>query len=111
MRLMSVALTEYAVRQRTKTVTRRLGWLFLKVGDRITLCRKVMGRKPGERIERICDVEITAIRREPLRRITAEDVRREGFTGHTPMWFINMFCEHMKCTPDTEVTRITWRYL
>ncbi len=44
MRLMSVSLTEAAVRDRTKTVTRRLGWLFLRVGDRVTLCRKVMGQ-------------------------------------------------------------------
>jgi len=41
-RLMSVALTEQAVRERRKTVTRRLGWQFLKPGDRLTLCRKVM---------------------------------------------------------------------
>jgi len=44
-RLMSVALTEDAVRARAKTVTRRLGWLFLRPYDRLTLCRKVMGRK------------------------------------------------------------------
>ena len=47
-RLMSVAFTEAAVRNRSKTVTRRKGWLFLKPGDRLTLCRKVMGRKAGE---------------------------------------------------------------
>lgn len=34
-RLMSVALTEKAVRERRKTVTRRLGWKFLKPGDRL----------------------------------------------------------------------------
>jgi len=50
-RLMSVALTEQAVRDRRKTVTRRLGWKFLASGDRLTLCRKVRGRKPGEPIE------------------------------------------------------------
>lgn len=37
-RLMSVAFTEQAVRDRTKTVTRRKGWTFLKPGDRLTLC-------------------------------------------------------------------------
>ncbi len=47
-RLMSVAFTEQAVRDRAKTVTRRKGWLFLTTGQRLTLCRKVMGRKPGE---------------------------------------------------------------
>lgn len=57
-RLMSVSLTEQAVLERRKTVTRRLGWRFLKPGDRLTLCRKVMGRKPGEPLVRICDVEV-----------------------------------------------------
>ena len=53
-RLMSVAFTEDAVRARRKTVTRRKGWWedkrgrrILQPGDRLTLCRKVMGRKPG----------------------------------------------------------------
>lgn len=48
-RLMSVSLTEDAVVARTKTVTRRMGWRDLKPGDRLTLCRKVMGRKRGNR--------------------------------------------------------------
>jgi hypothetical protein len=33
-RLMSVSLTEPQVRARSKTVTRRLGWLMLKPGDK-----------------------------------------------------------------------------
>src|SRR3954449_12954490 len=56
-RLLSVALTTQAVRERRKTVTRRLGWLFLKPGTRLTLCEKVQGRRPGEPLVRICDVE------------------------------------------------------
>lgn len=44
-RLMSVTLTERAVVERRKTVTRRLGWGFLKAGDRLTLVRKAMGRR------------------------------------------------------------------
>jgi len=65
-RLMSVAFTEEAVRARRKTVTRRLGWRFAKPGDTVTLCRKVMGRKPGEPLERIAEVESVSVRREPL---------------------------------------------
>jgi hypothetical protein len=38
-RLMSVALTEDAVRERRKTVTRRLGWANLKVTSRPTTTR------------------------------------------------------------------------
>jgi hypothetical protein len=110
-RLMSVALTEQAVRDRRKTVTRRLGWRMLKPGDRLTLCRKVMGRKPGEPLIRICDVEVIGVRREPLSRIDRAEVVSEGFPLIMPDQFIEFFCEHMNCKPDAEVTRIEWRYL
>jgi hypothetical protein len=118
-RLMSVALTEAAVRDRTKTVTRRLGWRFLKVGERLTLCRKVMGRsRPDGTVEplvRIADVEVVDLRRERLDAITAEDVAREGFApprgiDDPALWFVAFFCSHMGCQWDTEVTRIEWRY-
>ncbi len=111
-RLMSVALTEDAVRERRKTVTRRLGWYrILAPGDRLTLCRKVRGRKLGEPIERIADVEVVDIRREPLRDITADDVAREGFPNWNVDEFIDFFREHMRCHESTIVTRIEWRYL
>ena len=84
-RLMSVAFTEAQVRARTKTVTRRKGWWTDKAGrrlvvpgDRLTLCRKVMGRRRRdgdvEPLVRICDVEVVAVRRERLGDITAADV-------------------------------------
>jgi len=51
-RLLSVSHTTRAVRARTKTETRRLGWWkdrngrqLLKPGDTLTLCEKVMGRR------------------------------------------------------------------
>lgn len=110
-RLMSVALTEDAVRDRTKTVTRRLGWRFLEIGQRLTLCRKVMGRKAGEPLVRIADVWVWDVRRERLDQITAADVTREGFPEMSPNEFIAYFCQHMRCTPETFVTRIEWRYL
>lgn len=112
MRLMSVSLTEDAVRDRSKTVTRRLGWLMLKPGDRLTLCRKVMGRRNGEPLVRIVDVEVETVRREPLAAITWADCVREGFPAMQPREFIEFFCStHKGCTPSTEVTRIGWRYL
>jgi hypothetical protein len=111
-RLMSVALTEDAVRERRKTVTRRLGWKFLKPGDRLTLCRKVMGRKKGEPLVRIAEVEVVSVRRETLMSVPIADVVREGFPASmTWLDFVHFFCEHMKCSPNTEVTRIEWRYL
>lgn len=109
-RLMSVALTEDAVRAHHKTVTRRLGWRFLKVGDRLTLCRKVMGRKPGEELVRIAEVEVVDVRRERLAAITKADVTAEGFAGWSVQQFLDFYCQHMHCDRDTEVTRIEWRY-
>lgn len=109
---MSVAYTESAVRRREKTVTRRKGWTFLRPGERITLCRKVMGRKPGEPLVRIVDVEIVNVRRETLRDITAEDVAREGFPGMSPAAFVDrFFVQAQGIKPDAVVTRIEWRYL
>lgn len=108
---MSVSLTEDAVRERRKTVTRRLGWLFVRKGDRLTLCRKVMGRKAGEPLIRLAEVEVVSVCRLPLTAISADDVTREGFPDLSPAEFVAFFCEHMRVTPDTEVTRIEWRYI
>lgn len=110
-RLMSVALTTDAVRERRKTVTRRLGWTFLRPGDRLTLCAKVRGRRPGEPIVRLAEVEVMFVSRERLWDITRGDVVREGFPDMTPNGFLTFFCEHMRVSPDAEVTRIEWRYL
>lgn len=111
-RLMSVSLTEKQVRDRTKLVTRRLGWLMLEPGDTLTLCKKVQGRRKGEPLVRIVDVDVVSVRRERLDAITAQEVNLEGFPEMTPAEFIVFFCgSHKGCTPATEVTRIEWRYL
>ncbi|MEU5407441.1 hypothetical protein [Nocardia asteroides] len=111
-RLMSVSLTEDQVRSRTKTVTRRVGWRMLAAGDHLTLCRKVMGRKPDEPLVRIVDVEVLSVRREPLNVISADDLAAEGFPWMTRPEFVEFFCAtHRGCGPETEVTRIEWRYL
>ena len=110
-RLMAVALTVSQVRYRSKTVTRRDGWLMLKPGDPLTLCEKVRGRKPGEILVRITDVTVVSVRREPLNAITAVDVAAEGFPQMTVAGFLSFFCEtHKGCEPGTIVTRIQWAY-
>lgn len=124
-RLMSVAFTEDAVRERRKTVTRRAGWRFLKPGDRLTLCRKVMGRKKGEPLVRIAEVEVVDVRRESLLCLgqcvchpdgrgtyaTAE-MEREGFPGMNPVSFVlQYFTKAQGIGPADDVTRIEWRYL
>lgn len=122
---MSVRLTEQAVVERRKTQTRRLGWRFLKRGDRLTLCRKVQGRRPGEPLVRLAEVEVIDVGRQRLSAISDEDVVAEGLLGGadgpfaewdtetgyptTAAW-VEWFCEEMNVGPDDEVTRIEWRY-
>lgn len=114
-RLMSVSLTEQAVVERRKTVTRRLGWTFLKPGDRLTLCRKVMGRKPGEPLVRLAEVEVVSVRREELWVMEGDDIPREAVPGQEDClsaWdWVTWYAETRGCNPWTEVTRIEWRYL
>jgi len=50
MRNMSFFLTTDQIRNKTKTVTRRDGWLFLKPGDIVQACVKCQGLKKGEKI-------------------------------------------------------------
>jgi len=64
----------------------------LRVGDQLTLCRKVMCRRRGEPLERIA-AEVTSVRREPLLdAITVADVAAEGFPQMTPAQFVSFFC-------------------
>lgn len=111
-RNMSVAMTIDAVKERRKTVTRRVGWTFLKVGDRLTLCEKCQGRKPGEPLVRLATVEVVDVRREPLFMLTPEDVALEGFPGMSSEQFgRRFFIEAQRMSWQDEVTRIEFRYL
>ena len=109
MRSLSFALTERQFLDGTKDVTRRLGWKTLNPGDRLRAVRKAMGLKRGEHPVVLGVIEVVSVRREPLWPIDQADVIREGFPRMTPMEFVKMFCEHMDCPSDTEVTRIEFR--
>jgi hypothetical protein len=108
---MSFALTEAQVVEGRKDMTRRSGWLFAKVGDICWAVNKSQGLKPGEHPRKICQIEITEIRRERLNEITAEDVRREGFPEMTPADFVRFFCKAMGGTRDQLLTVIGFRRL
>lgn len=121
MRNMSFALTTQQVRAKTKTVTRRMGWTNLKVGEQIMACEKCMGRKKGEPLVRLCVLEVVSVRREKLGALSDDpaygigEIRREGFGDNPelcwPSDWVPWFCaSHKGCTPDTEVTRIEFKY-
>lgn len=127
---MSVAFTEDAVVERRKTVTRRKGWWedkngrrLCKPGDRLTLCRKVMGRKKGEPLVRLVDVEVVSVRREPLCAVGGPYIHAadgtpiwtemvaEGFPDMEPVEFMRRYFFPQGIGAMDDVTRIEWRYL
>ncbi len=110
-RNMSFALTTPQFLNKTKDVTRRLGWDFLQPGDLLWAVKKAMGLRKGEQIQRLGLIEIVSVRAEPLNAITKEDVAREGFPQWTPAEFINFFAGHNEVPQDTIVNRIEFRHL
>lgn len=106
----SMSATIPQVKARVKTVTRRLGWDRVKVGDRLTACEKCQGLKKGEKVVPLADIIVVSVRREPLNRIDAADCIAEGFGHLTPAEFVKMFCRLNGCEPQTIVARIEFKY-
>jgi hypothetical protein len=114
---MSFMLTTEQARNKTKSVTRRLGWGFLKPGDRVQQVVKCQGLKKGEHIEKIHVIEISDTRWELLNLMTLKSVYGyhecilEGFPDLTPDEFVAMFCKHNWCNPDELINRIAFSYV
>ncbi|MEO1417516.1 MAG: hypothetical protein AAFW00_19690 [Bacteroidota bacterium] len=111
-RNMSFAQTIPQVRNRTKTVTRRVGWKFLQPGTIICAVEKAQGIKKGE-LKRICMIEITKVSFEPLWKIGGEHngCAKEGFPDMTPFQFVKFFAETFKVDPSDTITRIEFEYV
>lgn len=116
---MSFMLTIHGFRSRRKTVTRRLGWWELKPGDRVMGCEKCQGRRAGEPLVRMGEIEIVSAVTERLDALSTrpiaealEELRKEDFPNLTVPEFIDMFCgSHTGCRPHTEINRIEFRYV
>ena len=130
MKNISFALTTEKIRQSVanvalgqrpmKWVTRRLGWRHLKVGERLQACEKCMGRRHGEPLVKLCVIEVVSVRRERLGDLEdklnwndgVDECYAEGFPATRPAQFVAFFCgSHKGCTPDTEITRIEFKYI
>ena len=118
MRNMSFMLTTDQIKNRTKTVTRRLGWKNLKPGDLLQGCVKCMGLKRGEHPEKLAVIRIVSVYLEPLnllcgnRKYGMNEMLLEGFPNmQHPEEFVRMFRNHMNCRADQEVTRIEFEYV
>jgi len=115
-RQMSFMLTTKQAYDKTKFVTRRLGWKFARVGDIIQQVEKGQGLKEGEHPIKIHLIELVEQRWEPLNLMVYdsvygyEEVILEGFPDMTPDEFIAMFCEANKCYPNRLVNRLRFKY-
>ena len=112
---MSFRLTTVQFEQRTKTVTRRLGWWNLKVGDVVMGVEKGMGLKKGEKVRRLHAVKVVSVGGETLlsmhRFKGREETTREGFPDLYNHEFIEMFRRHHGCSSDVLVNRIELEHL
>ena len=110
-RNMSFMLTTEQIKNQTKTVTRRLGWKFLQIGDVLNAVEKCQGLKKGEKVKRLCQIRVVSVRREWLYAIDKNDCVKEGFPKMSPVEFINMFIDEMGCSDYDFVTRIEFEYI
>lgn len=118
MRILSFSMTTRAFVDRSKTVTRRMGWKTLKPGTVLKAAEKCMGLKKGETITILGEIRVISIRQERLDRMTRDmeygrlECLREGFSGVEPDEFVAFFCRgHKGCKPSSMVTRIEFEYL
>ena len=92
MRQMSFSKTIPQMRDRTKTVTRRVGtWNDLQPGTRLMAVEKAQGLAKGEKVRRIGAIEVTHVRREMLFEVTMADIAREGFPDMGRQEFYQLF--------------------
>lgn len=118
MRNISFQLTKDQILKRTKTVTRRMGWKNLHVGQRLRAVEKGMGLKRGEKIKPLCEIEVIDVGVECLAVLInypsygKEELVKEGFPDMSPAEFVQFFCDsHKGCQPGSEVTRIEFKYV
>lgn len=123
MRNISFMLTPEQIQNRTKTVTRRLGWKNLKAGTVLRAVRKGMGLKKGEKVEQLALIRVVDVRQERLLNMLddidygIEEVEKEGLADHnlvqgSPWAFMDFFCaSHRPCDPTWTVTRIEFEYV
>jgi hypothetical protein len=111
MRRMSFALTTEQIKNKNKTVTRRLGWNNLMPGTLIQPVVKCMGLKKGEKQQLIGGpIEVISASVQRLYQISQQDCEAEGFPNMNPPQFIDMFCKANKCDKNVLVNRIQFKY-
>lgn len=116
-RNISFALTTPQILDRSKTVTRRLGWDNLRAGELLMACEKCQGLAPGTSPRRLGLIRVVSVRRELLALLYcdpaygADEARKEGFPEMTGKQFFEHFTSSLKCNPDATVNRIEFEYV
>ena len=111
MRNMSFSMTTEQVRNKTKTVTRRFGWWSLKPGTKLWAIEKGQGLKKGQKVKRICKIEVVSVREEMPKEITYTDCILEGFPALETDEFVRMLCKSSGRSQYDAVNRIEFKYL
>ena len=110
-------MTKDQVRARTKDVTRRTGWVWLKPGTLLQGVEKGMGLKKGEKVVPLATIRVVDVRRERLDELVntergdygTVEMAREGFPGMDPQDFMLRYLPDT--APDELVTRIEFEYV
>jgi len=110
-RNMSFMLTTEQIRNKTKTVTRRLGWWFLRPGAILNACEKCQGLKKGEKIKKLCQIRVISTEKIRLHQVNSSECAKEGFPDMHWSEFIFMFRQEMRCEWATDVNRIEFEYV
>lgn len=120
MKNMSFIATKQQVRDKTKDITRRVGWCDLKPGDRVQACEKCQGRKKGEPLVKIHVIEVVSNDPEPMNALVTtyehsaalDELLREGFPDMTPAAFVRLLRELNPKKPENHpINRIVFRYV
>ncbi len=114
-RNISFSMTTEAVRNRTKTVTRRLSWWDLKPGTILQAVEKAQGLKKGEKVKPLGLIRVVSVKQELLIDIrdAYDDLEcvREGFP-HLAAWqFVDMFAQANRIGWYNTVNRIEFEYV
>ena len=116
MRNISFAKTTEQVRLKRKTVTRRVGWKFLRAGVLLQPIVKGQGIPKGGQVEKIgAPIRVVSVLRQPLSLLLSDacdgyartEMIKEGFPGMDPREFLDTYFE---CRGRTYVTRIEFEY-
>jgi hypothetical protein len=116
MRNMGFQRTTGQMLDRTKTVTRRLGWRDLERGALLQAVEKARGLAKGEKLRKLGVIRVLSVRREPLSRLRQPrygkaEAAKEGYPELSGRELVEQFVASTGCTKNAVVTRIEFEHV